>query len=79
MQHHWILEEVKLNESWLTVGTFDGIHLGHQEIIRCVTEGAKKEGVSSVVITFFPPPAVVLRKRQEPYYLTSSEERAVVL
>ncbi len=79
MQHFWTLEEVKVNQSWLTVGTFDGIHLGHQEIIRCVTEGAKNQGVPSVVVTFFPPPAVVLRKRQDAYYLTSPEERAVVL
>jgi riboflavin kinase/FMN adenylyltransferase len=79
MQHYRTLEEVKVDKSWLTVGTFDGIHLGHQEIIRCVTEGAKKDGVLSVVVTFFPPPAVVLRKREEPYYLSSPEERAAVL
>jgi riboflavin kinase / FMN adenylyltransferase len=79
MQHFRTLEEVKVNKSWLTVGTFDGIHLGHQEIIRCVTEGAGKEGVPSVIITFFPPPAVVLNKRHEPYYLTSPQERAVIL
>ncbi len=79
MQHYLSLEEVKVKKSWLTVGTFDGIHLGHQEIIRCVTEGAGKEAIPSVVITFFPPPAVVLQKRQDPYYLTSPEERAAVL
>lgn len=79
MQHYWQLEEVKVDRSWLTVGTFDGIHLGHQEIIRCVTKGAKSQGVPSVVVTFFPPPAVVLRKRQDPYYLTSPEERADLL
>lgn len=79
MQHHWKLEEVKIDRSWLTVGTFDGIHLGHQEIIRCVTKGAKNNGVPSVVVTFFPPPAVVLHKRQDPYYLTSPEERALLL
>lgn len=79
MQHLWSLEDVKVNKSWLTVGTFDGIHLGHQEIIRCVVEGAKQSCVPSIVVTFFPPPAVVLNKRQSPYYLTSPEERAVVL
>lgn len=79
MQHLWTLEDVRVNKSWLTVGTFDGIHLGHQEIIRRVIEGAKKAGVPSIVITFFPPPAVVLNKRQDPYYLTSSDERAIVL
>ncbi|MEN6300532.1 MAG: bifunctional riboflavin kinase/FAD synthetase [Anaerolineaceae bacterium] len=79
MQHHWKLEEVKIDRSWLTVGTFDGIHLGHQEIIRCVTKGAEIDGVPSVVVTFFPPPAVVLKKRQDPFYLTSPEERAHLL
>ncbi|MBN1536584.1 MAG: bifunctional riboflavin kinase/FAD synthetase [Anaerolineales bacterium] len=79
MQHLRTLEGVKVNKSWLTVGTYDGIHLGHQEIIRCVIEGAKKAAIPSVVVTFFPPPAVILSKRQEPYYLTSPEERAVVL
>jgi riboflavin kinase / FMN adenylyltransferase len=79
MQHLWLLEEVNLSASWLTIGSFDGVHLGHREIIRRLTVGARSEGVPAVVLTFFPHPAVVLGKRNGPFYLSTPEEKAVIL
>jgi len=44
-----------------TIGIFDGVHIGHKEIIRLVREDARKKGISSCVITFHPHPQKVLR------------------
>ncbi len=79
MLHYRALEEVSLQDVWLTIGTFDGVHRGHQEIIRRVVEGARQSGSPSVALSFFPPPALVLHKRSDAYYLTSPDERASLL
>ena len=79
MRHYWSLEEVHLHNTWLTIGSFDGVHRGHQEILRKLTAGAHKSGSPAVVITFFPHPSVVLGKREDAFYLTSPEERAALL
>ena len=44
----------------LTIGTFDGIHIGHQKIIRNLVKKAKKEDLCAVVLTFFPHPRMVI-------------------
>jgi riboflavin kinase/FMN adenylyltransferase len=64
-----------LKGAWITIGSFDGIHLGHQKIISNLIEGAKKTGVPSIVITFYPHPAVHIKNITVPYYLTSPEEK----
>lgn len=79
MQHSWSLNDIYLKDVWLTIGSFDGVHLGHQEVIHGLTAGAHANGVQAVVITFYPHPAVVLGKRKDPMYLTTPEERAALL
>lgn len=79
MEHSRNLEELYFDSSWATIGSFDGVHVGHQAIIRRLVEGAHQEGQKAVVITFFPHPAVVLRGLQGPFFLTSPEERAAQL
>lgn len=79
MQHVWSLEGVHLPESRVTIGTFDGVHLGHQGIIQRLAASARQAGIPAVAVTFYPHPAVVLGKRSEPYYLTTPEERAGLL
>lgn len=79
MQHYWSLDDVSLNNAWLTIGSFDGVHLGHQSILSKLVSGAQIERIPSVVLTFYPHPAVVLRNRQGAFYLTSPEERAALL
>ena len=78
MQHYRSLEEVTLQSSWLTVGVFDGVHRGHQEIIRVLTTGAQAAGAPAVVLTFDPHPARVLG-RGEIKLLTLPDERAQLL
>lgn len=50
-----------LPEAVITIGNFDGVHLGHQALIRHTVAEAKKLGVSSALLTFQPHPQVVLR------------------
>jgi riboflavin kinase/FMN adenylyltransferase len=49
-----------LSNAVVTIGTFDGVHIGHQKIINRVNELAKATGGESVVLTFFPHPRMVL-------------------
>ena len=76
MQYFNSLEDVQLEDVWLTIGSFDGVHKGHQEIIRELIAGAQNSGVPAVVLTFFPHPAAILRGQNYPYYLSSPEEKA---
>jgi riboflavin kinase/FMN adenylyltransferase len=78
MRHYRSLEEASLQHSWLTVGVFDGVHLGHQQIINRLTAGAHARGAPAVVLTFDPHPASVLGS-QEIKCLTLPEERATLL
>jgi riboflavin kinase/FMN adenylyltransferase len=79
MRHFLTLEGLSLKDTWLTVGTFDGVHRGHQEIVSQLAAGAHHLGYPAVVLTFYPHPAVVLGKRSDPFYLTTPEERAELL
>jgi riboflavin kinase/FMN adenylyltransferase len=79
MRHFRTLEGLSLKDTWLTVGTFDGVHRGHQEIVSQLAAGAHLLGYPAVVLTFYPHPAVVLGKRSDPFYLTTPEERADLL
>ena len=78
MAHYRSLEEVNLQNSWLTVGVFDGVHRGHQQIIRQLTAGAHADEAPAVVLTFYPHPATVLGGR-EIKGLTLPDERADLL
>lgn len=79
MRHYWSLEDIYLQDTWLTIGTFDGVHRGHQEIVHKLVTDAQDAGERAVVLTFYPHPAVVLGKRQDSFYLTTPEERAALL
>jgi len=48
--------------SVVTIGTFDGVHLGHKAILKRLVASAQKEGLESVLLTFFPHPRRVLQK-----------------
>jgi len=78
MQHYRSLEDVNLQDSWLTVGVFDGVHRGHQQILRKLTAGAHELGVPAVVLTFDPHPAKLFG-RGEIRLLTLPDERAELL
>ena len=78
MGHYHSLDEVNLQNSWLTVGVFDGVHLGHQQILRKITAGAHANEAPAVVLTFHPHPVSVLSGR-EIKCLTLPDERADLL
>ena len=78
MQHYRSLEEVNLRDSWLTIGVFDGVHRGHQEIIKKLTTGAHADDAPAVVLTFDPHPASVL-SGHEIKCVTLPDERADLL
>jgi riboflavin kinase/FMN adenylyltransferase len=60
----------------VTIGVFDGVHRGHQQIIGHAVRRARESGLSSVVVTFDPHPAEVVRPGSHPAVLTSSRRKA---
>lgn len=60
----------------VTIGTFDGVHMGHQRIIKQLVSKAKSLNIPSVVLTFYPHPRVVLQQDSSIKMLQSLEERA---
>ncbi len=58
-----------------TIGVFDGVHVGHQEVFRCVHEVADRLGVGSAVVTFDSHPAHVVRPQSAPRLLTTLEQK----
>jgi len=79
MEHYKGLDKVRLDSSWVTIGTFDGVHLGHQQIVAGLVEHAHQAGQPAVVITFHPHPKIVLGRESRPFYLTLPEKRAQLL
>ena len=70
------IQQASFPDAWLTIGTYDGVHIGHQEIIRGLAAGARAEGVPAVVLTFHPHPAAVVRQLGGPHLLSMPAERA---
>ncbi|MGB8522930.1 MAG: bifunctional riboflavin kinase/FAD synthetase [Candidatus Acidiferrales bacterium] len=59
----------------VTIGNFDGVHLGHQKILNGVVERARANDLESAVLTFYPHPARVLRPDAAPTLLITLEQR----
>lgn len=62
-------------KSILTIGTFDGIHIGHQKILKSLVAQAKKENLLANVLTFFPHPRMVLQKESQITLIDTLKER----
>lgn len=65
--------------TFVTIGTFDGVHFGHQKIIEKLVSEAKKANKKSVLLTFFPHPRMVLQKDASLELINTIEERAFLL
>ena len=63
----------------VTIGNFDGVHLGHQQILRTVLERARRNGLRAAVLTFYPHPARVLRPADAPALLETLEQRLAAI
>jgi len=65
--------------SAVTIGNFDGVHLGHRKILRSVLDRAHAENLASVVLTFYPHPARVLRPAEAPALLETLDQRLAAI
>jgi riboflavin kinase/FMN adenylyltransferase len=63
----------------VTVGTFDGVHRGHQDVLARLVEKARREGLKSVVVTFDAHPLEVVRPAAAPLLLTAPDEKIEIL
>ena len=63
----------------ITIGTFDGVHIGHQKIVNKLLENAKNRNVESAILTFFPHPRMVLQDQTEMRLLNTIDERTKLL
>ena len=65
--------------SVVTVGTFDGVHRGHQDVLSRVVERARASGFPAVLVTFEPHPAEVLKPERAPLLLSPGDEKLELL
>lgn len=63
----------------VTVGSFDGVHLGHQALVRTLVQKARACGGESIVVTFDPHPRIALGRAEGMRLLTTTDEKAVLL
>ncbi len=67
----------ELEGDWaITVGVFDGVHLGHRYLIQKLVDNARKRNLKSCVLSFYPHPSKILSPSQQPCELTDPLERA---
>jgi len=65
--------------TFLAIGSFDGVHRGHQAVLKKLITAARAEGVRAAVLTFFPHPKRVIQNVQGPYYITTLSDRVRLL
>ncbi|HEY2582882.1 MAG TPA: bifunctional riboflavin kinase/FAD synthetase [Mucilaginibacter sp.] len=63
--YHHIDEFIPLKNAVVTIGTFDGVHIGHRKIISGITDLAESSGGETVLLTFFPHPRMILHPEDE--------------
>ncbi|MBO1765260.1 bifunctional riboflavin kinase/FAD synthetase [Allobranchiibius sp. GilTou73] len=65
--------------SVVTIGNFDGVHLGHRTLLAAVVQRAQREGLASVAVTFEPHPLAVLHPDHAPVLVSSLEDRLATM
>lgn len=65
--------------SIVTIGTFDGVHIGHKAIVKRLVEQATLKGQVSILLTFFPHPRMVLQQDDSIRLINTIEERSELL
>ncbi|MHB1195511.1 MAG: bifunctional riboflavin kinase/FAD synthetase [Lutibacter sp.] len=67
------------NKTFVTIGTFDGVHIGHQKVLSNLINSAKKNNATAVLLTFFPHPRMVLQKDTNIKLINTINERIKLL
>lgn len=78
-EHNPASEYKNTRGSVVTIGTFDGVHLGHRSILTRLVETAKNDDLDSVLLTFFPHPRTVLQKDSGLKLINSISEKKKLL
>ncbi len=68
-----------LDASIVTIGNFDGVHRGHEEIFRHLKQKSMELGIPSVVVTFEPHPLKILAPESAPLLITTFEQKAALI
>src|SRR6476469_8524330 len=68
-----------VNGTVITVGTFDGVHRGHRDVVERIVQRASRIGVASLLVTFDPHPLEVVNPAAAPLLLTTRDEKLEVL
>ena len=76
---HSISEYTAKEHVAITIGTFDGVHIGHRKILEKVINHAKDANLKSAVLTFFPHPRMVLQKDTDIKLLNTIAEKQLIL
>lgn len=71
--------ENKLKNTCVTIGTFDGVHKGHRDILSVLKNIARKNDLNSTVVTFYPHPRTVISENYDMSILTTKEEKIELL
>jgi riboflavin kinase / FMN adenylyltransferase len=78
--YHNIDEFAPVKNAVVTIGTFDGVHLGHRKIIEQVTKLAKASGGETVILTFFPHPRMIIHPEDQSLKMINTmDEKAWLL
>ena len=72
-------KDLKLKNTCVTIGTFDGLHLGHQNILNVLTNIAKEKNLTSTVVSFDPHPRKVVKNSYDIKILTTVDEKKEIL
>ena len=76
---HSINDFASTKKTILTLGTFDGVHIGHKKILNKLTQNTENEKYESLVLTFFPHPRMVLQEHSDIKLLNTIDEKIDLL
>jgi riboflavin kinase/FMN adenylyltransferase len=76
---HSINDFSSTKKTILTLGTFDGVHIGHKKILKKLTQNTENQKYESLVLTFFPHPRMVLQEHSDIKLLNTIDEKIDLL
>lgn len=79
MKVYYGLDQFSANKPVVTIGTFDGVHLGHREVISELQRFCKVSGGESVVFTFYPHPRMIVSPNEDTLRLLTTKEEKIAL